>query len=672
VGASGISIGPKYFANVFHVHHETRSKAMEIKGTRSFRLRHHTFWFHKNFGGKTIKVPCGNFKSGRVQNFTEKINFGSNPSCPAPGFHNKSCQRPAGGASTKIKNDSKRNWQSPFGKEHDMSKDGKHFGPDPKPFGGSSISQAGDSKTAAFQPKLPSKRLGPFHPHSTGFKGRNQKFETIFGARARTTFFATSKAFSAQRQLNVGMGGSGLLPGNLHPRFLEGTPHSPHQRKGVDGCSLHHSQFCKTWGNCPTKCGQPGGHDIPPKVGRTEGASKQNSGTPVQVLLGKVHSIASPLGAQRENGGGPLDSLESRSRGLHLVSHSFPKNSQIFQQGHFSKHRHVCKPRKCQIPKICDKIPTLPSFSGGRTKLQLGGSGGGLRQSPLESCHALVGSVTTQQKASLPVGVSYVGFKSMVAPVNQNVQAKNKAFGHPSEGGNVSELLGRINASSKMAPGFSDCFRFLLEQQQIDHKEINLALKNLGNVSRYEKPFKKLFAVLQEKHVHPLKAKIVDVATGLLLLSEISVAEARNAYAAVCLLPGFEGIRFSPVLKGLKRTWNHSVQKYGTFWDPQPILRKLQTERPLSSFSVSELRNRLILVFRLLALHRGIDLARTQRTISVVGDKHFILVQRKGWKAPRWEQVAKMDDEPSLSPFHVMAAYVNKTAPFVPPGGPLL
>ena len=143
-----------------------------------------------------------------------------------------------------------------------------------------------------------------------------------------------------------------------------------------------------------------------------------------------------------------------------------------------------------------------------------------------------------------------------------------------------------------------------------------------------KKPFKKLFAVLQEKHVHPLKAKSVDVATGLLIF--------------------------------------YSAQKYGTFWDPRPILKKLHTDRPWGSFSVSELRSRLILLFCLLALHRGIDLARTQRTISVVGDKHFILVQRKGWKTPRWEQVAKVDDDQSLSPFHVMAAYVKKTAPFVP------
>ena len=126
------------------------------------------------------------------------------------------------------------------------------------------------------------------------------------------------------------------------------------------------------------------------------------------------------------------------------------------------------------------------------------------------------------------------------------------------------------------------------------------------------------------------------MATAIISLSEMSMAEAGNAYAAVCLLPGFESIKFSPLLKTLKRAWNQSVQKYGAFWDPRPILRKLETKKPLWEFSVPELRDRVILLFRLLGLYRGVDLARTSRKISFVGERPFILVQRKGWKSPQW------------------------------------
>ena len=171
--------------------------------------------------------------------------------------------------------------------------------------------------------------------------------------------------------------------------------------------------------------------------------------------------------------------------------------------------------------------------------------------------------------------------------------------------------------------------------------------------------------------MNPLQARSVDITSGILLLSELSISDARNAYAAVCLLPGFENIRFSPVLKKLKRLWNCNVQKYAAFWDARPILQKMQCSTPLHLLSTAELRGRLIVLFRLLALHRGIDLSRTQRTLSVVGDQHFILLRRKGWPTPKWEQLLKYDDIPSLSPFHVMQAYVEKTS-FVPPGGPLL
>ena len=136
--------------------------------------------------------------------------------------------------------------------------------------------------------------------------------------------------------------------------------------------------------------------------------------------------------------------------------------------------------------------------------------------------------------------------------------------------------------------------------------------------------------------------------------------------------PGFEALKFCQVLRRLKKRWNHSNQKYATFWDPTPVLQRLSTRRSLASMSVPELRERLIILFRVLALYRGVDLARTQRTISLVQDRCFVLLRRKGWLFPKWEQVLKFDEDKSLSPFHLMQTYVAKTARFSVPGGPLL
>jgi hypothetical protein len=83
-------------------------------------------------------------------------------------------------------------------------------------------------------------------------------------------------------------------------------------------------------------------------------------------------------------------------------------------------------------------------------------------------------------------------------------------------------------------------------------------------------------------------------------------------------------------------------------------------------------RDRLILVMRLLALHRGIDLARSLRTISVLQSKAFILVQRKGWVVPKWEQIINLPHSPNISPWHLLQKYVHLTATLGTPGGPLL
>ena len=101
------------------------------------------------------------------------------------------------------------------------------------------------------------------------------------------------------------------------------------------------------------------------------------------------------------------------------------------------------------------------------------------------------------------------------------------------------------------------------------------------------------------------------------------------------------------------------------------MLQALQ-EQVLDWASLEQLRSRLIIVLRLLLLHRSVDLSRVLRTLSKVGGKYFILVQRKGWKTHRWEEILSFPDTPSISPWHLVRAYVAKTANFVPEGSPLL
>ena len=115
----------------------------------------------------------------------------------------------------------------------------------------------------------------------------------------------------------------------------------------------------------------------------------------------------------------------------------------------------------------------------------------------------------------------------------------------------------------------------------------------------------------------------------LLNMDKINSAATRQAYCALLWVPGYEHLRFNPLLKMAKQKWNHSPVKYGTFWEAENVLAQLMKQN-LNWTSVRCVRDRLILVLRIFHLTRSIDLERMVRSISKVGDKFFILLKREG------------------------------------------
>ena len=77
------------------------------------------------------------------------------------------------------------------------------------------------------------------------------------------------------------------------------------------------------------------------------------------------------------------------------------------------------------------------------------------------------------------------------------------------------------------------------------------------------------------KGLNPMDCSISEAASGLLTLHSMSPAQARNAFAVLRILPGYQGIRFCPLLTQLKKECQNSTQKYATFWDPEPLLKVL-------------------------------------------------------------------------------------------------
>ena len=161
-----------------------------------------------------------------------------------------------------------------------------------------------------------------------------------------------------------------------------------------------------------------------------------------------------------------------------------------------------------------------------------------------------------------------------------------------------------------------------------------------------------------------------QIAQAIIQLFQYSTAQARNAYSAILILPGFEGIRFNPLLNPYKKLWNINIEKYSHFWDPLPLLMELASNCIPSD--ISTLRDTLIIASRLLCLYRSSDLANIKRVVSVVNEVPFIQIKRKGWKVHKWERVVSLPECPQISPFHLMQAYVAKTRSHGKPGGGLL
>ena len=230
----------------------------------------------------------------------------------------------------------------------------------------------------------------------------------------------------------------------------------------------------------------------------------------------------------------------------------------------------------------------------------------------------------------------------MVAPLNAHGRAQNSVPGDPSLRGNVCGLPGRVYAEAKAAP------RQLLEGQQVS---VAVVQDHLGKLTQYDGAFRLLWAILVEHKLDPLQCSLQQVAGGLISLHKVSPSQARNAYAAMLLVPGFSQLRFAPLLQPYRRMWNSSDEKYGTFWDPSMLVRHLAAT-PMNWDDVTELRDRLVICCKLLCLHRSCDLAHVLRTVSLVDGKPFMLLRRKGWKSPRWERVVSLPH--LILPWHLM------------------
>jgi hypothetical protein len=266
---------------------------------------------------------------------------------------------------------------------------------------------------------------------------------------------------------------------------------------------------------------------------------------------------------------------------------------------------------------------------------------------------------------------SLLGFSHLVAPNSKTARDAKPLHHRPPVSGDVSQLLGGSHATPKVAPPLHLVIRECLQRRQVSPQGIDAYLSKYKSFSRYDNAFNAFWYHCGLHHVTLLSASLEVIASELLLLHQISPPTARHAYSALLLIPGMDQLRFSPLLSRVKREWNHSEARYASFWDASLFLQTLSTQ-VLDWSTEKAVRDRLIICWRLLGLHRSIDLARLQRSVSFVDSTPFVLVQRKGWQTPKWEQVMVLPATPSICPFRLLEAYVALTAKKASPGSLVL
>ena len=251
-------------------------------------------------------------------------------------------------------------------------------------------------------------------------------------------------------------------------------------------------------------------------------------------------------------------------------------------------------------------------------------------------------------------------FSILVAPLSQAQRKRGPSGTSTPLPRTFSKLRGRGHAPHPLAPSLYTIIRGKLEEQQISPEGVKAYLDQLPKLDRYQNAFQIFWEQCIGLGENFSKAPLWEIATQLVRLNAVNKNQARNAYSALLLIPGWDQIRFSPLLKACRRTWNQSVPKYPAFWSASPVVKAL-TKQPLTWSSIPQVRDRLILAWRLFQLARSVDLSRLFRKISFLGEKPFVWIQRKGWLTPRWEEVVYLPNLPALCPWQLLQAYVKLT-----------
>jgi len=324
------------------------------------------------------------------------------------------------------------------------------------------------------------------------------------------------------------------------------------------------------------------------------------------------------MGPLRGNDGRQLEQMGGGPWGLHPESKYFCLDDEGVQPLDNPQSRYVCLPRQHKVEKFCFKVATLPSHQGGCIKMPFGRFSSHICQPPMDHNTPMVTQIKTTPSFEMFNNMPPVGFCTMVAPINKATYTTDPCLGNPTSSRNVFQLHESVYAHAKVAPSLHSVIRAKLEQSEMHSENVKDYLGQNLSINTYDSAFRILWGILKSRGVNPGEASCDQIASAIIELHKASASQARNAYSGVLLIPGFSSMRFMSVLLPYKKIWNTNTEKYASFWDPTPLLERLLSEK-FDWNMAQEVRDRFILVSRILCLYRSVDLSRMLRNISFVG-----------------------------------------------------
>jgi hypothetical protein len=571
------------------------------------------------------------------------------------------------GASSKVKNLPQGIGQVGNPSQSELSENGRHFGPSAKFSHSHALFTGVYRQDVKFCAPKSTPGVGQSIGGSSRVENGNFASRSIDAFMARLRFSGSLHCAQAGfRQFRPGMGRSGFTKWTLGSGFLEGQLKVAHQRQGVGGCRGHGEKFGETKGSSLSQCGQFSGLRISPQGRGSVAPLECPHAKPLGVVHGQGHYLGTRIGQVLGAKGGPIEPSFGGPRGLCFGPSVVPILPKALHAVCPPSSGHVCQPKQSATPQVLLPPPSLGGLNGGRLALSL--ARGGLLCQPSVASHSSMaqpveGTPSSHLHGSRPL----LGFCNLVAPTSETARASESVSGHSTFSRDVSKLLGATHATPKVAPPLHNIIRSLLQRRQVSDEGIQAYLSKCKALPRYDNAFNALWHRCSQHNVVLLDASLDVIASELLLLHQVSPPQARHAYSALLWLPGFDQLRFSPLLASVRREWNHNQAKYSNFWDAASFLQTV-SQQPLDWTSTKEVRDRLIICWRLLGLHRSIDLARLQRCVSFVGTTPFVLLQRKGWQKPRWEEVMVLPEFPTICPWTLLRHYVELTRNLVTPG----